>query len=81
MLTLYGLVYESFPNIGKHALARIQAWVSIAGAVVMGGGLVLLYGYGEQYEPVAVVGSLIFFVGVLMFAWILFAGTRSSQAA
>ncbi|MEX0590299.1 MAG: hypothetical protein WD207_04360 [Xanthobacteraceae bacterium] len=82
ILSLYGLTYHAFPAMGAHKLARIQAWGAIVGAVVMSTGLVFLYGTGDQsYEPVVVIGSLIFFAGTLLFAWILFSGTRGSVAA
>lgn len=81
VISLFGLTYRAFPAVGAHQLATAQAWIAIVGAIVMSGGLVAMYGTGnDAYEPVVVIGSLIFFVGVLLFAWILFSGTRATSA-
>lgn len=82
VLFLFGLAYQAFPAMAAHRLARVQAWSAVLGAVVFAAGLMVKYGlHDERYEPVIVVGSLIFFASVLLFTWIAFAGTRSTAAA
>ena len=71
-LFLAGLYYNAMPQAAATVLAQIQAWVSVMGAILfpVGIGLVLLV--GPQFEAAAIVGSLIVFAGMILFAWIVF---------
>ncbi|HVV62052.1 MAG TPA: hypothetical protein VHD14_09895 [Pseudolabrys sp.] len=71
-LFLAGLYYNAMPQAAATVLAQIQAWVSVIGAILfpVGIGLVLLV--GPQFEAAAIVGSLIVFAGMILFAWIVF---------
>jgi hypothetical protein len=70
-LFLAGL-YHVFPAAAAGTLARIQAWLSVIGAVMFPIGIAAIQTRGPAYEPVVVVGSLIVFVGAALFAFIVF---------
>ncbi|MDH2384042.1 hypothetical protein [Bradyrhizobium sp. CER78] len=73
-LFLAGLYYHAFPAAATGPLARIQAWLSVIGAVIFPIGIAAIRIGGPAYEPVVVVGSLIVFVGAALFALIVFRG-------
>jgi len=70
---LSALYYRVVPEAAASALARYQAIVSVAGAVVfpIGIGCVLLGGH-DRFEPVVVAGALTVLLGMALFAVIVF---------
>ncbi|ERF86652.1 MULTISPECIES: hypothetical protein [Bradyrhizobium] len=73
-LFLAGLYYHVFPAAATGPLARIQAWLSVIGAVIFPIGIAAIRIGGPAYQPVVVVGSLIVFAGAILFAFIVFRG-------
>jgi hypothetical protein len=74
---LFGLYYRLIPAAGATRLARIQAGLHIAGAVVFPLGIALSISQGPAYMPVPVVGSLIVTAAVVLFGVIV---VRTAQA-
>ncbi len=72
LLFVAGLYYLVVPSAAACPLAKYHAGVAILGALVfpVGIGGVLIGGVG--FEPFAIIGSLVVFAGVLLFAWIVF---------
>ena len=70
LMFMVGLYYRIVPAAGTGALAKIQAGLHIAGAIVLpiGVALVLTGGTGV----VVIVGSLIVLAAMALFAWIVF---------
>ncbi len=70
---LSALYYRAFPDAAASRLARYQAIVSVAGAVVfpIGIGCVLL-GDHERFEPVVIAGALTVLLGMALFVAIVF---------
>jgi len=70
---LSALYYRVVPEAAASALARYQAIVSVAGAVVfpIGIGCVLLGGH-DRFEPVVVAGAFTVLLGMALFAVIVF---------
>ena len=70
LMFIVGLYYRIVPAAGTGALAKIQAGLHIAGAIVLpiGVALVLTGGTGV----VVIVGSLIVLAAMALFAWIVF---------
>jgi hypothetical protein len=70
LMFLVGLYYRVVPAAGADALARIQAWLLIAGAIVLpiGVALVLLGDTGI----VVIIGSLLVLAAMALFAVIVF---------
>ena len=72
-LFLSALYYRIVPEAAASRLARYQAIVSVAGAVVFPIGIAcVLLGGHERFEPVVVVGALTVLLGMVLFAVIVF---------
>jgi fumarate reductase subunit D len=71
-LFLFSMFYKTHPALDTSRVARAQVGVWAFGGAVMTTGVTLIYAVGPQYEPIAAVGSLIVFAGLLMFAYVVF---------
>jgi uncharacterized membrane protein len=72
-LFLSALYYRVVPEAAASGLARYQAIVSVAGAVVFPIGIAcVLVGGHDRFEPVVVAGALTVFLGMALFAVIVF---------
>jgi uncharacterized membrane protein len=70
---LSALYYRVVPEAAASALARYQAIVSVAGAVVFPIGIAcVLLGGHDRFEPVVVAGALTVLLGMALFAVIVF---------
>jgi len=70
---LSALYYRVVPEAGASGLARYQAIVSVAGAVVFPIGIAcVLLGGHDRFEPVVVAGALTVLLGMALFAVIVF---------
>jgi len=70
---LSALYYRVVPEAAASGLARYQAVVSVAGAVVFPIGIAcVLVGGHDRFEPVVVAGALTVFLGMALFAVIVF---------
>jgi len=70
---LSALYYRVVPEAGASGLARYQAIVSVAGAVVFPIGIAcVLVGGHDRFEPVVVAGALTVLLGMALFAVIVF---------
>ncbi|MDF3813490.1 MULTISPECIES: hypothetical protein [Rhodopseudomonas] len=76
LLFLFGLYYRLFPAVGQTALARIQGWLHMVGGVVFPAGIALAVGVSHAWEPMAIVGALIVFVAMALFAVVVFGAER-----
>lgn len=71
-LFLAGLYYAAVPEAATTALARVQAWTAVIGAIVFPVGIGLVVMEGPQFELVAIVGSIVVLIAMALFAWIVF---------
>jgi hypothetical protein len=71
-MALFGAFHALNPAGAGTRLAKAQYWVYTAGVVVMAPALYLLLTGNPSFEPVVAVASLAVFIGVLMFAAIVF---------
>src|SRR6202795_94412 len=70
---LSALYYRAVPEAAASGLARYQAIVSVAGAVVFPIGIAcVLLGGHDRFEPVVVAGALTVLLGMALFAVIVF---------
>ena len=70
---LSALYYRVVPEAGASGLARYQAIVSVAGAVVFPIGIAcVLLGGHDRFEPVVIAGALTVLLGMALFAVIVF---------
>ena len=83
-LFLCALYYRVVPEAAASKLARYQAIVSVAGAILFPIGIAcVLLGGHEHFEPVVIAGSLTVLLGLALFAVIVFrtAGRERAGAA
>jgi low temperature requirement protein LtrA len=71
-LFLAGLYYKLFPAAGRSGLATVHAWVAVFGGVAFPLALVLVLHFGEQFAPLAAITGTIVFVGMVLFAIVVF---------
>ena len=78
---LSALYYRVVPEAAASGLARYQAIVSVAGAVVFPIGITcVLLGGHDRFEPVVVAGALTVFLGMALFAVIVFRTSSEVRA-
>jgi len=72
-LFLSGLYYRVVPEAGVSTIAKVQAAIAIAGAIVFPIGIAcVILGGHDKFEPFVVAGALIVFAGMALFAFIVF---------
>jgi hypothetical protein len=81
-LFLSALYYRTVPEAGASLVAKVQAATAIVGARIfpIGIGCVVLGGR-ERFEPIVATGATIVFVGMALFAVIVFRTTNTMQPA
>ena len=67
---LVAYFYHLFPVASKSTLAMIHFVVQTVGAIVMMGSLFLIYGGAAGFEAGAGIGSTVFALGMVLFAYI-----------
>jgi peptidoglycan/LPS O-acetylase OafA/YrhL len=71
-LFLAGLYYQAVPQAAASALAKWQASIAVIGAVVFPIGIAMVLLYGPQYEMLTIATSVVAFLGMLLFAIVVF---------
>jgi hypothetical protein len=77
LLFLFGLYYRLVPAAGNSALAKVQGWLHIVGAILFPAGVAIVVLKGTSFIAAPVVGSLIAVAAVALFAVVVF---RTSHA-
>ena len=78
-MALFGLVYRAYPNAARTSLARAHFWVvNVAAPPLTIGVLGITAGYPATFEPLAIVGSIVYAVGVVIFALVLYIHVAAS---
>lgn len=72
LLFLFGLYYRVIPAAGRMALARVQGWLHIAGAVLFPAGIAVVLLKGPAYAAAPIAGSLIVLVAMALFVVVVF---------
>ncbi len=67
LLFLVGLYYKVVPAAAELALARLQGWLHLSGAILFPLGIALVLGVGHGFEPVAIVGALVVLAAMMLF--------------
>jgi small-conductance mechanosensitive channel len=70
MSAVFGFFYHLFPLARQNKLATIHFWMHAVGIVVLTVSLYFVLAGNPGVEPVTAVSSILFFLGVLLFAWI-----------
>jgi hypothetical protein len=70
MSAVFAYFYHLFPAIGASKLAMIHFWLQAVSGIVLLIALFFVIGGNTALEPITAIGSLGFFAGMLLFAWI-----------
>ena len=70
MSAVFGFFYHLFPVARQNKLATIHFWMHAVGIVVLTVSLYFVLAGNPGVEPVTAVASIVFFLGMLLFAWI-----------
>jgi hypothetical protein len=77
MLFAFGLYYRLVPAAGESALAKLQGWLHIAGAILFPAGVAIVILKGAAYIVAPIVGSLIALLAMVLFGVIVLRTSRS----
>ncbi|MFZ2099830.1 MAG: hypothetical protein WAU86_04625 [Oricola sp.] len=80
-MAIFGIYYALAPAKADTRLAMVQYGVYTLGVLIMIPSLYFLLLGNPRMEPLVAASSLITFAGVILFAFILFAGERATSAA
>ena len=70
-LFLFGIFYHLHPAIDRSRAALVQVGIWIVGTVILTIGVGLVHTGHPVGDPIAAVGSLIVFAGMLLFGWLV----------
>jgi peptidoglycan/LPS O-acetylase OafA/YrhL len=77
LLFLFGMYYRLFPAAGDTALAKLQGWLHIVGAILFPAGVAVVILKGPSFEAAPIGGSLIVVAALALFAVIVFRTPRA----
>jgi hypothetical protein len=77
LLFLFGLYYRVVPAAGTTALAKVQGWLHIIGAIAFPAGVAIVLVKGPSLIAAPIVGSLIVTAAMALFAVIVFRTARA----
>jgi hypothetical protein len=77
MLFLFGLYSRLVPAAGTSALAKVQGWLHIVGAILFPAGVALVILKGASFTAAPIIGSLIVTAAMALFAVIVFQTSRT----
>jgi hypothetical protein len=77
LLFVFGLYYRVVPAAGTAALAKVQGWLHIIGAVLFPAGVALVLVKGPSLVAAPIVGALIVTAAMALFAVIVFRTSRA----
>lgn len=79
-LFLIGIFYRLHPAIDLARVAIVQVGIWIIGTIILSCGVAAIYLGRPDLEPVAILGSLIIFGDMLLFAYLVFRPGQSMPA-
>jgi hypothetical protein len=77
LLFLFGLYYRLVPAAGTSALAKVQGWLHMTGAILFPAGIAVVLLKGPSFEAAPIAGSLIVVAAMALFAVIVFRTSRA----
>ena len=66
----FAFFYHLFPDINRSRLAMVHFWLTAVSGIVMLVSLFFIFGGNTAAEPITGIASIVFFLGILLFAWI-----------
>ena len=77
MLFMFGLYYRLVPAAGTSALAKVQGWLHIVGAILFPAGVAVVILKGASFIAAPIIGSLIVTAAMALFMVIVFQTSRT----
>jgi hypothetical protein len=77
LLFLFGLYYRLVPAAGATALAKVQGWLHMIGAILFPAGVAVVLLKGPSFEAAPIAGSLIVVASMALFVAIVFRTSRA----
>jgi hypothetical protein len=77
LLFVFGLYYRVVPAAGTTALAKLQGWLHMSGAIAFPAGVAIVIMKGPSFVAVPIVGSLFVTAALALFAVIVFRTARA----
>jgi hypothetical protein len=71
-LFLAGLYYQAVPKAAASSLATWHAWIAVVGAVTFPVGIAAVLLYGPKFVTLTIATSIIAFLGMVLFAVVVF---------
>lgn len=69
---IMGLVYKNWPAVAEVKLAKLTYWLAHITVIGLSIGVGLLYAGMVEYEPIAIISSLIALFNMALFAFLFF---------
>ena len=70
MSAVFGFFYHLFPVARQNKLATLHFWIHAVSIVVLTVSLYFVLAGNPGVEPITAISSILFFLGMLLFAWI-----------
>ncbi len=70
MSAVFAFFYHLVPAARASRLATLHFWIAAVSGIILVFGLFLMLGGNPSMEPVVATASMVFFAGMLLFAWI-----------
>ena len=77
MLFMFGLYYRLVPAAGTSALAKVQGWLHIVGAILFPAGVAVVILKGASFIAAPIIGSLIVTAAMALFTVIVIRSARA----
>lgn len=71
-MAIFGLVYRAFPTLAVGTLPKVHFWIMNVGVIGMIAGLFLMFSGHMEFVPLTAISSVVIFVGMLLFAFIVY---------
>jgi hypothetical protein len=81
MSSVFAFFYHLVPAARASRLATVHFWLTAASGVVLMGGLFVMIGGNPAVEPIVATASMVFFAGMLLFAWIAITAMWKTEGA
>ncbi|MFI0842591.1 hypothetical protein [Mesorhizobium sp. IMUNJ 23232] len=76
MSAVFAFFYHLVPTAGSSRLAMVHFWLTAVSGLMLIVGLYFLLAGNTAIEPVVAIGSLVFYAGILLFAFIALTSMR-----
>ena len=77
---IFGFFYHLFPQAAESRAAGLHFWLALISALTLFTGLFIMLGGHEEFEPMAAIGAIGYFISTLVFAAVAYPVLRPATA-